>query len=62
MNDFQIEIDYTGMAATHNVVCWICGENKAVYHMYPVWCFGPCWACDGALGGTLQRKRKWWKG
>lgn len=56
-SDVRIEIDFVGPACTHNLICWVCGERKAVYHMYPVWCFGPCWECNGDIGGSLTRLR-----
>lgn len=61
MSDLRIRIEHIGPAATHNVICWLCNERKAVYRMYPVWCFSPCWECDRQIGGMLIRKRKWWR-
>lgn len=57
MKDIHIEIEHLGPAATHNLMCWICNENKAVYHQYPNWYFGPCWECDANIGGRLYRIR-----
>lgn len=56
-----IDLDTIPMGCTHNLMCWVCGENKAVYLMDPTWCFAPCWECNREIGGTLQRKRKWWR-
>lgn len=53
--DLHIEIEAVGPAALHNLMCWMCEERKAVYHMYPTWCFGPCWECNAEIGGRLER-------
>lgn len=44
----HIDIQSHGLYATHNLMCWLCGENKAVYNMHPVWAFQPCGECDEA--------------
>lgn len=57
----KIDIDFIGMAATHNLMCWVCNENKAVYNMYPVWVFEPCYECSKDIGGKVIRKRGWFR-
>lgn len=54
-NDIRITIEHIGPVSTHNLICWVCNERKAVYHMNPTWCFSPCWECDKAIGGALHR-------
>lgn len=57
----NISIQDYGLYATHDLMCWICNENKAVYNMSPVWVFQPCYECNREIGGVIERKHKWWK-
>jgi len=61
MSPVTIDIQNYGLYATHNLMCWLCGENKAVYNMHPVWAFQPCGECEQSIEGQLTRTRKWWK-
>lgn len=56
-------LDLGAGGTSHNLLCWICNENKAVYNMYPNWIFQPCWDCQAKLGLTgieIEYKKKWW--
>ena len=33
--------------SVHNLTCWICNKEPAVYDMHPNWIFRPCWMCQG---------------
>lgn len=41
--------DIGGGLVSHNLMCWICNKNPAVYSMNPEWVFRPCWECQGKL-------------
>jgi len=55
----KVEIRFVGPAALHNLLCWICEEQPAVYDMHPNWCFRPCWGCQEAINPKRNR-RHWW--
>jgi hypothetical protein len=57
----QIDFEYIFMGADHNLMCWVCNKRKAVYNMYPVWVFQPCWQCNQDIGGEVVRKRPWFR-
>ncbi|MDZ4210053.1 MAG: hypothetical protein U1C56_02640 [Candidatus Curtissbacteria bacterium] len=64
--DVSVELlDCGAGGANHNLLCWICNENKAVYNMYPNWIFQPCWDCQARLDLTgieiEYKKKKWWE-
>ena len=55
----QIEIQFIGPIAQHNLACWLCEgpyKNPAVYDMNPNWCFRPCWDCQARI-----KAKPWWK-
>lgn len=56
----EVDIRSLGMGVTHNLLCWLCFKNKAVYSMHPVWVFQPCDECNSQIGGQVKRVRKWW--
>ena len=41
----------------HNLMCWLCGKNKAVYNMHPNWRFEPCWKCQE----SMDKPKKWYE-
>lgn len=41
-----IDSDSIPMGATHDLMCWICNEEPAVYDMSPNWIMRPCWSCQ----------------
>jgi hypothetical protein len=49
----RIVLGFTGPAAHHNLICWLCGENHAVYDMHPNWVFRPCWDCQEKVNPPL---------
>ena len=52
----KVKITHHGPAATHNLLCWLCEDNPAVYSMHPGWVFKPCWKCQKEI-----KKPKWWQ-
>jgi len=38
----------------HNLTCWVCGKEPAVYDMHPNWIFRPCWKCQARGVGNGQ--------
>lgn len=46
MKDIKITIEFVGPAGIHNLKCWLCDKEKAVYDMNPTWVFRPCWKCQ----------------
>ncbi|MFA5013932.1 MAG: hypothetical protein WC549_00125 [Actinomycetota bacterium] len=60
----NVELLDSGPAVQHNLMCWLCNEEKAVYDMNPNWVFRPCWDCQARLGlhGVVEiKKKKWWE-
>lgn len=53
----RIVLGFTGPAAHHNLICWLCQSNFAVYDMRPNWVFRPCWECQK----QIFPKKKWWQ-
>lgn len=51
----DINLLFMGGAAIHDLRCWLCKKESAVYNMHPNWVFEPCWTCQGKLGGTIFR-------
>jgi hypothetical protein len=51
----KLQLVFMGGACIHNLKCWLCNENPAVYNMHPNWCFEPCWDCQNKIGGKLYR-------
>ena len=51
----KLQLVFVGPACIHNLKCWLCNENSAVYNMHPVWAFEPCWECQAKIGGKLYR-------
>lgn len=54
-----IESRHMPGGAEHNLVCWLCNNNPAVYSMHPNWIFKPCWDCQKKYG--IGKKNKWWE-
>ena len=50
----SIKIDFVGPAAIHNLLCWICHKEPAVYDMNPNWYFRPCWNCQREIKNAIQ--------
>lgn len=42
----KIKLCEIGPAINHNLICWLCDKEPAVYDMYPNWVFRPCWDCQ----------------
>ena len=56
----KIKVEPTGMGAfTHNLLCWFCQKNSAVYNAYPDRCFLPCWKCQKKYTGIWTKKNIW---
>jgi hypothetical protein len=53
----RIVLGFTGPAAHHNLVCWLCNVRPAVYDMHPNWFFRPCWTCQKKIAPP----RMWWQ-
>ena len=53
----DMQLVFIGGAAIHNLKCWLCKKNAAVYNMNPVWVFEPCWECQKNIGGQVFRVR-----
>lgn len=51
----KVEIEFIGMGAMHDLECWLCNEESAVYNMNPNWVFEPCWKCQEKIGGKVYR-------
>lgn len=51
----ETNIEYMGGAAIHDLKCWLCKKESAVYNMNPNWVFEPCWKCQSMLGGKIFR-------
>jgi len=49
-----------GPVVDHNLMCWLCNKNPAVYSMHPEWVFKPCWECQGFIKDA-RKKGSWWK-
>lgn len=59
----KINLTWHGPIAEHDVLCWICNEEPAVYHAYPTWLFGPCWKCEKWIEpsyGKVERSTPNW--
>lgn len=56
-----IESRHLPGGSDHNLVCWVCGKQSAIYSMYPDWCFLPCWECQEHIDSPVWRKKKWWE-
>ena len=55
----KIEMFEVGPAILHNIICWMCDKNPAVYSVNPEWVFKPCWKCQKLIG--MLPKKKWWQ-
>lgn len=49
------EIIFHGPVATHNLKCWLCGDDPSVYYVND-YLFRPCWKCQ-----SKYKKKPWWK-
>ncbi len=52
-------IVFYGMAAEHDILCWLCGVRPAVYDLNAV-AFLPCWECGRTLHGKVYLVRSLW--
>lgn len=59
--DIYVEMMEYGPAVEHNLMCWLCRENHAVYSMHPNWVFKPCWECQSKLGLMGVEVKKWYQ-
>lgn len=61
--DIYIQMVDYGPAVEHNLICWWCRENHAVYSITPEWVFKPCWECQAKLGmtGIKLKPKKWYQ-
>jgi hypothetical protein len=57
--DVHVELLDRGPAVQHNLMCWLCNKNHAVYDMNPNWIFRPCWDCQEKL--NPPKRIKYWK-
>ena len=44
----------------HNLMCWLCDKQPAVYNVYPNFIFLPCWKCQKINIGWWSKKKKRW--
>ena len=51
----DMQLVLLGGFAMHNLHCWLCKKNPAVYNMHPNWVFEPCWKCQEKIGGKVYR-------
>ena len=51
-----IESRHLPGGADHNLICWICNKEQAVYSMHPNWVFQPCWKCQQKFEGMWTKK------
>ena len=57
----QIQIEHIGGGlCEHNLICWLCNKEPAVYDMNPNWVFRPCWTCQKSCG-LLPKEKAWWE-
>lgn len=55
-------IDLGAGAVNHNLLCWLCDKNSAVYYTHPKFVFYPCWNCQKQYQGDWTPKKKsWWE-
>lgn len=55
----SIEAMEIGSAVLHNVMCWVCEKEPAVYSMNPDWIFRPCWKCQKKGIGSGKIMHHW---
>jgi len=57
MKQYKIEITPIGLGGfEHNLICWMCNKEPAVYDANPNWHFIPCWKCQKKYIGIWTRK------
>jgi hypothetical protein len=57
-----ISIHNEGLFALHNLMCWFCREESAIFYLGPKWCFYPCRTCQAKFKGAwTEPKKKWWQ-
>jgi len=53
MKKRKIKLDLTiPMGSDHDLLCWVCNKESAIYDMNPTWVFRPCWKCQKKIGKT----------
>ena len=57
----RIVLGFVGPGASHNLVCWLCNKNSAVYDMHPNWVFRPCWDCQSRINPKKSWIAKIWE-
>ncbi len=60
-NPVHISIHNEGLFALHNLTCWLCDKESAVYRLGPDWCFYPCRTCQTKYVGAWTVVQPWWK-
>lgn len=54
-----VKVEPIGAGAfEHDLQCWLCQQNLAVYRGYPNWDFVPCWDCQSRYVGVWTKRTK----
>lgn len=57
----KVKLCEMGPAVVHNLTCWVCDKEPAVYDMNPNWVFRPCWDCQKNIGVfNKEHKNYFW--
>lgn len=56
-----IESRHLPGGSDHNLICWMCNKDSAIYSMHPDWIFLPCWECQRKRIGYWTKKKKWYQ-
>lgn len=54
----RVKLEPIGMGLfAHNLTCWICNKDSAVYSASPEWIFKPCWDCQKKFKGQWTKPK-----